>query len=153
MDWGTKSSILHTKFYGNAIPIILMIKISIYSRNNLHLFHANTYILIVLYKIFEQINEKSRGGINGYFCTKKILHINGNGAFPQLFVWRNDISTAQGKKWWTEVRSHHFFPRAVEISFLHTKSCGNAIPIISMIKISIYFRRNLNLFHANTFIL
>ena len=25
-------------------------------------------------------------------------------AFPQLFVWRNDISIAQGKKLWTEVR-------------------------------------------------
>ena len=44
-----------------------------------------------------------------------------NGAFPQTFVWRNDISTAQGKKWWTEVRSHHFFPRVVEISFFHTQ--------------------------------
>ena len=31
-------------------------------------------------------------------------------AFPQLFMLRNDISTAQGKKLWTEVRSHHFFP-------------------------------------------
>ena len=29
-------------------------------------------------KIFEQINEKSRAGINGYFCIKKILHFNGN---------------------------------------------------------------------------
>ena len=25
---------------------------------------------------------------------------------------------------------HHFFPCAVEISFLHTKVCGNAIPEI-----------------------
>ena len=42
---------------------------------------------------------------------KKIINDKGlcNGAFPQTFVWRNDISTAQGKKWWTEVRSHHFF--------------------------------------------
>jgi hypothetical protein len=35
-------------------------------------------------------------------------------AFPQTFVGRNYISTAFGKK------------LAVEISFLHTKICGNA---------------------------
>ena len=40
--------------------------------------------------------EKSRTGINGYFCIKKIL-IMGM-AFSQTFVRRNDISTAQGKK-------------------------------------------------------
>ena len=33
-----------------------------------------------LYKIFEQIKEKFRAGINGYFCCiKKIFHFNGNG--------------------------------------------------------------------------
>ena len=47
-----------------------------------------------------------------------------NGAFLQTFVWRNDISNAQGKKWWTKVRSHHFFPRAVEISY-----CSFSTPI------------------------
>ena len=66
-----------------------------------------------------------------------------NGAFPQTFVWRNYISTAQGKndrlRYKVIISSH--------------KVCGNAIPIISMIKISIYYRRNLNLFHANTLIL
>ena len=30
-----------------------------------------------------------------------------------------------GKK----VRGHKFFPRAVEISFLDTRGCGNAIPV------------------------
>ena len=70
-------------FNGNAIPIILMIKISIYYRRNLNLFHANTFIL---QKIFELINEKSRKGINEYFYIKKFAHFNGNGAFPQLFV-------------------------------------------------------------------
>ena len=42
-------------------------------------------------------------------------------AFPQPFVWRNDIFTALGKKLWL---------RAVEISFLHTKGCENA-PVCS----------------------
>ena len=32
-----------------------------------------------------------------------------NWAFPQPFVLRNAISNAQGKKLWTEVRSHNFF--------------------------------------------
>ena len=35
----------------------------------------------------------------------------------------------KGKKLWTEVKDHHYFPRAVEIAFLHTKGCGDAIPI------------------------
>jgi hypothetical protein len=49
-----------------------------------------------------------------------------NGAFPQTFALRNDIPTAQG----TEVQGLNFFlPRAVEISFLHTKGCGNSIPV------------------------
>ena len=45
-------------------------------------------------------------------------------AFQQSFVWRNDIFTALGKKIW--LWDHNFFPRAVEISFLHTKGCSNA---------------------------
>ena len=53
---------------------------------------------------------------------------NWNGAFAHPFVWRNDISTAQGKKELTEV-GDNFFPRVVKISFLHTKGCGNVIPI------------------------
>ena len=63
-----------------------------------------------------------------------------NGAFPQTFVWRNDISTAQAKKWWTEVQ------RVVEISFLHTKVCGNAISIIRG-----FYCRNIHLFPRGIF--
>ena len=76
-----------------------------------------------------------------------------NGAFPHPFVWRNDISTIQGGKWLTEVRDHYFFPRAVEISFLYIKGCGNAIPVrnedisppkfsINLLKIIVYERKN-----------
>ena len=39
-------------------------------------------------------------------------------AFPHPFVLRNDISTALGKKWWLLTFVYHFFPWAVEISFL-----------------------------------
>ena len=39
-------------------------------------------------------------------------------AFQQPFVWRNDI-----------------FPCAVEISFLHTKRCGNVLFIVELYQI------------------
>ena len=39
------------------------------------------------------------------------------------------FSLHKGNNNWTEVRVHHFFLRAEEISFLHTKECGNAIPV------------------------
>ena len=85
---------------------------------------------------FTKVILKSRGWCE--MCVKKLSGIHTkNGVFPQLCM----------------VRNHHFFPRAVKISFLHTKGCGNAIPIILMIKISIYTRRDLHLFHANTCIL
>ena len=66
-----------SKVCENAIPIILMIKISIYYRRNLNLLYL--FIYYYLQKIFEQINEKSRTEINGYFCIKKILLFDGNG--------------------------------------------------------------------------
>jgi hypothetical protein len=48
-------------------------------------------------RYLHKINEKSRAGINRYFYIKN----------PRTSV-------------------HHFFPCAVEISFLHTKVCRNA---------------------------
>ena len=69
---------LHTKGWGNSIPIISMIKISIYSLRDLSLFHVNTCILFVLQKIFEQNKFKIPKGINGYFYIRKLLHFNGN---------------------------------------------------------------------------
>ena len=54
-----------------------------------------------------------------------------NGAFPHIFVWRNDISTAQREKLLTELQCHHFFPEGSGniYFFFHTKGCGNAILI------------------------
>ena len=46
-------------------------------------------------------------------------------AFPHPFVWRNEIPLSLGKKLWPRT-SASFFHWAVEISFLHTKWCGNA---------------------------
>ena len=69
--WG-----ISTKGCGNAILIILMIKIYIYCWRNLNSCKY-LYLYVFLQKIFEQINEKC-AGINGYFCIKKILHFYGN---------------------------------------------------------------------------
>ena len=57
--------------------------------------------------------------------------------FLQTFVWRNDISTALGKKRWLRTSVHHFFPCAVEISFLHTKVCRNA-PFYELKSVTFY---------------
>ena len=46
-------------------------------------------------------------------------------AFPHPFVWRNDISTALGKKLWPCTSVNIFFPWTVEISFFDTKGCEN----------------------------
>ena len=54
----------------------------VFCRKSSNIFEKNLrtrgFIRKSLYKIFEQINEKFRAGINGYFCIKKILHFNGN---------------------------------------------------------------------------
>ena len=77
------------------------------------------------------INQKSNG--NAPFFPKwfKFFSFIMEMAFPHPFMWRNDITTDHGKKWWPiYYLIQSFFPWAVEISFLHTKGCGNAIPII-----------------------
>ena len=50
-----------------------------------------------------------------------------NGAFPHPFVRRNYIFHCLREKMMTSV--NHIFPWAVEISFLTTKGCWNAIPV------------------------
>ena len=70
------------------------------------LFWESTKLIITLNKIF--------GSRYTYiYDTPLYLYSHSNliGVFPQPFVWRNYISTAQGKKWWTGLWSHHFFPR------------------------------------------
>ena len=61
----------------------------VFCRKSSNIFEKNLrtrgFIRNSLYKIFEQINEKFRAGINGYFCIKKILHFNGNVRFKDFW--------------------------------------------------------------------
>ena len=62
----------------------------VFCRKSSNIFEKNLrtlgFIRKSLYKIFEQINEKFRAGINGYFCIKKILHFNGNVYFCIWYI-------------------------------------------------------------------
>ena len=62
----------------------------VFCRKSSNIFEKNLrtrgFIRKSLYKILEQINEKFRAGINGYFCIKKILHFNGNVYFSMWFL-------------------------------------------------------------------
>ena len=68
-------------------------------------------------RYLHKINEKSRTGINGYFCIKNPLLWEWH--FHKLLCEEMIFILPSGK-------NYHFFPCAVEISFLHTKVCGNA---------------------------
>ena len=63
-----------------------------------------------------QINEKSRAGINGYIYIKNLL----------LWEWHFYKLLCEEMIFLLHKGKNHFFPCAVEISFLHTKVCRNA---------------------------
>ena len=94
---------------------------------------AEPFVLLILF-IFGGIAKKTKD--NNIVMEK--------GTLCDLFTtFKWTISTSLSvKKWyihcsrekrWLHTSFHHFFPRAVELSFLHTRGCGNAIPIIIMV--------------------
>ena len=56
---------------------------------------------------------------------------------PNCSFWAQSLDNFQWgistvflvKKWWPRTSVNNFFPWAVAILFLHTKGCGNAIPV------------------------